>query len=755
MSPVHAPGQQILTPTTGAVGPAFQTDVEISGTSDVAKERELHRWQPGTADRVDLTMDSGGIGDWDQFAANEKLYNVQTDFDESLYTTTIDRKDPKYKQAEQRAARLAREIERDSASRKLAVTDSGLDEEDKCVDHGALQSLLTSSRYSGVIRGSTAQAKAGQEVYVPPSKRPQGKPQATPTAPNDPAIIFSQLARPGGSFPGPSSRTEAGADAIDGSEAEQRATTNKSGVDTPAINVNVQSPKDGQGAPKKTDNYYQDVYESFKQFTVQEKQRIQNHQKALAQQRNTNARQEKSVKLNDLRKFSQNFKLTSRVPEDLVPILAKSKEKQNEIRDKAEQQAIDQEHPLTKSSPTPKEAKPTMAAVSTPPTTLNAVKKSAQPGSGNLAPIQAGNSIQPTFKPDSGIASPSFSANAKLNVKAMEFRPNPGAASFAPGGRNTSPGPRVPQKPNGPSPSPVAPERSAAVFSFARPAVLENERQYSFEDAYNPLRLMLQETAADEQKMQQSVRNGGIPHAYRTAPTWEVPESNIEKSYVDLFAHSHNRSPVPITRSNSGMPHQQQLPPHLQGGQSHGQGSPRYLQAQAQQYGHLGPDEQRIPYGQPNQRQRGGNGPQGYMYNGQAFNPQMQNYAYGMPPGSVGPGGHMRAMGANGQLLGHGPMSPMGAGGHMMVQQASNGAMAQQFGMYSSPGASHAQPHMMPGQMGGYAGSPRAHPMGHQGSQQSHNGYNAGGPASGPMMMMMSPQQNGQSKHSDSDLLNG
>ncbi len=49
---------------------------------------------------------------WDQFAVNEKLFGVKTDFNEDLYTTKLDKNSEEYKRREKEAARLAREIEK-------------------------------------------------------------------------------------------------------------------------------------------------------------------------------------------------------------------------------------------------------------------------------------------------------------------------------------------------------------------------------------------------------------------------------------------------------------------------------------------------------------------------------------------------------------------------------------------------------------------------------------------------------------------
>ncbi len=89
---------------------------------------------------VDMSLGDGGQG-WDQFETNARLYGVQTDYDESFYTTTIDKTNPQYKQIEAKAERIAREIEGSSAmnahvaeERSLkSLDDSGLDEEMKQV----------------------------------------------------------------------------------------------------------------------------------------------------------------------------------------------------------------------------------------------------------------------------------------------------------------------------------------------------------------------------------------------------------------------------------------------------------------------------------------------------------------------------------------------------------------------------------------------------------------------------------------------
>lgn len=113
---------------------SFRTDAEISANF-AARERDLQRWEGGPETDIDLGLggeESAGLGGWDQFAANEKLYNVRSDYDEDLYTTTIDRSNPQYRLREREAERLAREMERDGEAKRMSHdADAGLDEEDK------------------------------------------------------------------------------------------------------------------------------------------------------------------------------------------------------------------------------------------------------------------------------------------------------------------------------------------------------------------------------------------------------------------------------------------------------------------------------------------------------------------------------------------------------------------------------------------------------------------------------------------------
>ena len=116
----------------------FKTDADIAGNSAM-RERNLQRWEPSADTDVDLSLESAGGATWDQFEANERLYGLKTDYHEEIYTTSIDRSNPLYKQRAARAEKIAREIENQSTSNvhlreergQSLAEDGNIDEEAK------------------------------------------------------------------------------------------------------------------------------------------------------------------------------------------------------------------------------------------------------------------------------------------------------------------------------------------------------------------------------------------------------------------------------------------------------------------------------------------------------------------------------------------------------------------------------------------------------------------------------------------------
>ena len=124
---------------------SFRTDTAISG-GRAQGERPLQRWVPDAPEDVDTSLEAGRMKSstgavWDQFGENERLFGLTTDYDENIYTTTIDKSHPQYKQRLAEAEKKAREIERSVATNShvaeervadnLTGPDNGGDEEDK------------------------------------------------------------------------------------------------------------------------------------------------------------------------------------------------------------------------------------------------------------------------------------------------------------------------------------------------------------------------------------------------------------------------------------------------------------------------------------------------------------------------------------------------------------------------------------------------------------------------------------------------
>ncbi|CAJ0843887.1 10321_t:CDS:10, partial [Entrophospora sp. SA101] len=81
---------------------------------------------------------------WDQFAANEQLFGIATDFNEEIYTTKLDRSKADFKEREKAAIALANEINR------TATTNTHMLEERGCIiDENQMDE---EERYGAVIR---------------------------------------------------------------------------------------------------------------------------------------------------------------------------------------------------------------------------------------------------------------------------------------------------------------------------------------------------------------------------------------------------------------------------------------------------------------------------------------------------------------------------------------------------------------------------------------------------------------------------
>ena len=669
--------------------------------------------------------------------------------------------------------------------------------------------------------------------YMPPARRlPTGRPTVA-GAPVDPAIISSQIARPESSSKDRSTAT--GVANIVKPETQQSNGTEDVSAVVPgeaaketAREAGKEAAKDGKetvantlrsAGPSKaaipsvsaTANVETEVLDSFRQFASFEKMRVSDH-------RRQRVSQDKAIKLNDLMRFSKNFKLITPVPKDLVPILAKDKSKQEAIMEKAQRNAeasasasaatplklatttgdlkplrplADAKYEGTKASsnstsvPSASEHQdhvsarpvyPPQGPQATMPTRerhqqANMPIPSPKSGQGLLGrrledshrsykgglpvnvpaplPIQnaSKNVSRPTVNPpqnsssqgSSNVRTPTSAASsAKFNVKASEFKPNPAANSFKPTGNpSASSSPR--STPNA-RPSSRAP--SPSVF-FGNKKPLPPAERSSITENFNPLK-RLKEKAVNEGKTKDYSSNGGIAHAYATPPTWTpFKDDEQNSSYKDMFETvsppPNKASPQQVSPVNPPLPHQHQLPLHLQHGayavpQLHPPQQAQYpVQPQAHHYpnGSHQYDDHRMHLSASNSSVYPSPRLQNTNMAYASPMPQPAQLAYGQPApqyvmGPTGPA-HFRPFPVAPQMLpGQGPQ----LAAPMMVQQSSQGSFV----------APHAMSVPFNPQMPMY---PPGQPPAYGGQSQAPNGYPSPGRAA-PIMIHQGSHQGQQ-----------
>lgn len=354
------------------------------------------------------------------------------------------------------------------------------------------------------------------------------------------------------------------------------------------------------GAVNATDKIETTVHDAFKNFAAQEKMKLQERQRQTQ-------KREKELKLADLKKFATSFKLKTAVPEDMLGILAKDKHKQVEIVEKSQRSlkehvatpAMTSSHSETSrsgiSSRPDQDRIPTSAVAQQTPRTdrgptapvAQAAAASPRSGLGNLgqrllsqpqyrdktsnpSPLPFPDlRTQPNTPSGPGLDHPSARhgsipihtpAGLRFNAQAMEFRPNPSANAFSPAGSRqgslVSPGGIQ-------AATHSLPPLGRAKF-FSDDKARTTGSKLSIKSAFNPITRMKAEVAADEKKAKEFAVNNGIPQAYRTPPTWETSAENMDKTYLDMY----EKTPITTQRVSASnvMPHQYQLPPHLQPG---------------------------------------------------------------------------------------------------------------------------------------------------------------------------------------------
>ncbi|KAJ1739109.1 poly(A)-binding protein binding protein [Coemansia sp. RSA 1086] len=413
------------TPLGSSAG--FKTDTDISRHSDQTSARELHRWVPDEGDSLEL-LEGGLEGaaahgqSWDQFATNEQLFGLTTDFDEEIYTTKLDRSRADFKEREREAIRIAQEIQSTpflnshvaEERQEVAAEDNTMDEEDR---YGA---VLRPSGAPGkyvppYLRGKTespvqpkkaAESKSGSEqpVYLSTSSAAADAKKA-PVQPNN-AIAAAALAKLNIRTTGHASDKSDGktlgsqtSGAVPAALAADPAITalskstsnNSSSSNNTKLLANLRSNKHRVDAAA-LNKPMADITEKLNS----ERERIHQHKQALLKTR-----------ISDLVKFHQSFKLPTPMPDDIAEMVGCKKS--------------DEYQKATDSKPTAPEKAD--AKQSEP-------KKPSEPSQ---------DSPRTRTEKDARASSAAAKTKAdqkksafKLNAKASSFKPNAAAAPFVP-----------------------------------------------------------------------------------------------------------------------------------------------------------------------------------------------------------------------------------------------------------------------------------------------------------------------------------
>ncbi|KAI9892263.1 MAG: hypothetical protein M1814_001722 [Vezdaea aestivalis] len=779
-------------------GASFLTDSDISGNRN-ARERPLQKWEPDPDMDMSLEGDSNksSLG-WDQFETNRRLFGAKSNYDESYYTTTINTSHPMHKQRVADAERLAKEIEREGSGNAHVREERGLKGRD---DSG----LDEEERYSGVRRSAQdfPPLQSGTNKYTPPARRP---PTGQPTvrgAPVDPAIISSQIARTDGS----SARREKdgkqkqqGADsgtvkekeqpaAPERPEAEQTSTKKPDAIKPSKVK---DTSKGKTPAPitveSHTANVESEVRDAFRDFAKFEKMRVAN-------QRRHQARTDKDIKLNDLMKFSQTFKLHTPVPKDLLSILARDPTKQEQIVENANRNAAETETagPSTKKQlTTHNEEKSYRKDVHKAADIQSYNKKSREnttsqvahhgqpqqrndrsgqtlpsrpaPGPGlsqRLAKFQGQGrgvtllSLQDARVPptgpsgmpsdfsvsqrSSGAPTPLSATSGRFNAAAIEFRPNPAASNFTPNREpSAQSSPRLGGHNAGAQHRPASRQATPADFWGAKKP---NSARPDIDDYFNPFKRLKKEYKEAREGKESKDENGGIPWAHRTLPRWDSSE-NVEKTYINAFnelptlAQGHSNNP---SMTNSHQPHHHQQIPYHPGNQvaSHSQHVPHHLHPNQQPH-HSGMqqqfDDHRMQYSQSTSGvYPSPRMPQANVPYQQSPMPPNAQLAYQQPM-QYGPSGGIQ-MTAMRSYSGGPHHMPAPNGAQMMVHNPSNGPYPN---MPQAIGGPFNQ--QMP--MYGSPAQAHVHPYvaGPPSMGPGHNGYPSPGRGAPPMMHQGSQQ---------------
>lgn len=492
---------------------------------------------------------------------------------------------------------------------------------------------------------------------MPPGRRPLNGKASAADAPIDPAIISSQIAHPevipqGGATTAPKPTVNGTALAVTATESKDEGAKD---IATPIVAAaNTPRPADTSKAPSSnaTPNVdTEDAIAAFKTFASSEKTRV-------AEDRRRRAVHDKAIKLNDLKKFSSMFKLHTPVPKDLVPILAKDKNKQQEIMEKAQRETERKSSippkPLTSSGDPPVSKgldEPKNDGTRAPPNTAHITRQEYSHGRPGLPPRgpqigmssrdkqqqltnifpastpggqgmlshrladqhnrhKAGMQVSvPTPLPihtaekanSRPIPSSQASSTVRTPTSAVSARLNVNATEFKP-----NPTANVFKLAGASSPtssprsnSNIRPASRAPTpkdfFGSKKP--LPAGEKPSILEHFNPLK-RLKEKAQKENKVKDYATNGGIVYAHATSVTWSQAKNDEDfKSYKDMYEGVPAQSRGPTPQQPAASPNGSALMHQLPPSFQHGpQGTPPVSAPQQPSY-HGPPQPHHYPAG--------------------------------------------------------------------------------------------------------------------------------------------------------------
>ncbi|CAG8497798.1 9381_t:CDS:10 [Acaulospora colombiana] len=444
----------------------FRTDADISGRTEI-RERELHKWASEESGEImkgledDINPESGDAS-WDQFAANEKLFGIKTDFNEELYTTKLDRSRADFKERERQAIAIANEITRTSTNnihvleeRGFLVEDNQLDEEER---YGAVMRNRDPSKYMPpALRKIQEQQQLQQQGTAPAAKKSETAKEPTKE------IKSKTTEEPQNIKPMPPSAAPVPSPSLPKANPFPPLPMVPFRVETDATSLNPHTAKkpdtDVDGRPIEAL-----IAKSFSKFVNHEKERLQQRKQAIV-------KKDMDGKVAELLKWRQNFKLNSPIPDDLIPILTKDDEKRQQLAAKSaaamsekesekdkekikdkEKEKQESEKGKDKEDDKPKKEKPNSASnvdtkteISKPIIKIeedkpqsNGESKSTPEKVTSDKPISAADKAPPQHPSSRNLVTTPTNTQFKLNAKASEWKPNPNAASFTPTPNTTS-----------------------------------------------------------------------------------------------------------------------------------------------------------------------------------------------------------------------------------------------------------------------------------------------------------------------------